>query len=265
MRGRGALFVWTSEADYCTAYNNGWFAPVGFGRFDSCSDRITVVPVNFLNIPAVGLETGSYILRKGEIGGTVDGDAVGIVQVDQLVEFEVPGKGGRLMGDALHQVAVAYNGVGVMVCNLVYAAVETCRQMGFGQGHSDSVCKTLPQRSGCGLHAWGEADFRVARGKAVPLAEIPELLITQRVPRKMQQAVEQHRTMPGRQDKAVAVGPVRIIRIVPEKFGPQYIGHVSHAHRHAGMPRIGGLNRIHTECAYCVYTALFKVRHRTIF
>ncbi len=55
--------------------------------------------------------------------------------------------------------------------------------------------------------------------------------------------------MPGGKYEPVAVGPVGRGGIVLEVFGPQHRGHVGHAHRHAGMPRIRRLHRIHRQRA----------------
>jgi hypothetical protein len=52
---------------------------------------------------------------------------------------------------------------------------------------------------------------------------------------EIEQGVEQHRTMPGRQHETVAVGPGRVARIVFQEAREQHGRHVGHAHRHAGM------------------------------
>ncbi len=53
--------------------------------------------------------------------------------------------------------------------------------------------------------------------------------------------------MAGRQHESVAVGPDRVRRVEPQDVLPEVIGHGGHGHRGAGVPRIGGLNRIHRE------------------
>ncbi len=55
--------------------------------------------------------------------------------------------------------------------------------------------------------------------------------------------------MPCREHETVPIGPFRCGRIELEIFRPQDARHISHAHGHAGMPRICGLHRVHRQCA----------------
>ena len=67
------------------------------------------------------------------------------------------------------------------------------------------------------------------------------------MPGEVQQAVEQHRAVAGREDEPIAVGPVRIARVVRQELVPQGVGHVGGAHGQAGMARIGVLHRVSGE------------------
>ena len=139
------------------------------------------------------------------------------------------------MGDALHQVAVAHNGVGMMVHDGKAGPVELGSQHLFGQGKAYTVGKTLPQRASGGLDARRVAIFRVSGRLAAPLAKLLELLHRQIVAGQVQQAIKQCGTMPRRQDKPIAVRPKRVGGIVLQELGPKYVGSVSHAHRQAGV------------------------------
>ena len=55
--------------------------------------------------------------------------------------------------------------------------------------------------------------------------------------------------MAGRQDEAVAVGPMGIGGVEFQELGEQHGGDVGRAHRQAGMAGIGLLHRIHAEGA----------------
>ena len=55
--------------------------------------------------------------------------------------------------------------------------------------------------------------------------------------------------MAGRQDEPVAVGPVRIRRVILQMACEQRGRGVGHAHRHAGMAAVGGFDRIHRQGA----------------
>ena len=64
---------------------------------------------------------------------------------------------------------------------------------------------------------------------------------------QVQQAVEQHRAVPGREHEAVAIGPVGIARVVLEEARPQHVGHRRGAERHAGMAAVGLLHHVHRQ------------------
>ena len=64
---------------------------------------------------------------------------------------------------------------------------------------------------------------------------------------QMQQAIQQRRSVPIGQHKAVAVGEFRVFGIVAQKFAPKHIGDVGHAHRRTGVPRIGSLHGVHRK------------------
>ena len=66
---------------------------------------------------------------------------------------------------------------------------------------------------------------------------------------EIQQRIEQHRAVAGRQHEAVAVGPVGSLGIEFQEVGEQHGGDVGHAHRQAGMAGIRLLDRIHGQRA----------------
>src|SRR5580700_11098857 len=92
--------------------------------------------------------------------------------------------------------------------------------------HADAVAAALAERSGRGLDAGGMAVFRMAWGDAVELPEILDVVEAHRrtigdaLPvdaahlGEVQQRIEQHAGVAGRQYEAVAVGPERIGRVV---------------------------------------------------
>ena len=92
-------------------------------------------------------------------------------------------------------------------------------------------------------------NFGMARRLAVQLAEVAQLAERQVVAGQVQQRVEQHRAVAVRQHEAVAVGPVRIGRVVAQVPAPQRDGDVGHAHRRAGMAGVGLLHGVHRQRA----------------
>jgi len=76
--------------------------------------------------------------------------------------------------------------------------------------------------------------------------------------RKMQQRVEQHRGVTGRQNEPVTVRPDRILGIEAQEFLPQRIGHRRHRHRRAGVARTGLLDSVDRQRPYGVDAELVE-------
>ena len=83
-----------------------------------------------------------------------------------------------------------------MIDDLVAFPVETPGQHLLAKRHAHGVRDTLTQRSGGRFHAGRFAVFGMARGSAVQLTEVLQLIKGQFVAGKVQQRVEQHGTMP---------------------------------------------------------------------
>ena len=95
------------------------------------------------------------------------------------------------------------------------------------------------------------------RRQRAELAEALELVERHLlVAEEMQQRIDQHRAVPGRQHEAVAVGPGRIGRIEFQELGEQHGRDVGRAHRQAGMAGFRLLDRVHGERADRVRHAL---------
>ena len=128
-------------------------------------------------------------------------------------------------------------------------AVEFLGEQLLGQRHADRVGDALAERAGRGLDARRDADLGVARRLAVQLAEVAQLAHRQVVAGQVQQRVQQHRAVAVAQHEAVAVGPLRVGRVVAQVAAPQRDGHVGHAHRRAGVAGVGLLHGVHRQRA----------------
>lgn len=152
-----------------------------------------------------------------------------------MPSFQVAGQRSRFAGHAFHQVAVAANAVSIVVDDFQIAFIVSRRKLRFRQSHADGHRQTLAQRSRRGVYARSMSEFRVARRFAAPLAELLDFFHRQIIPAQMQQAVQQHRAVSGGQDEAVAVDPIRNVRVMVHRFGKQLVTHRCGPHRHAGM------------------------------
>ena len=161
--------------------------------------------------PAVGLEALLDVVVVGQLGRPVDGDVVVVVEGDEAAETEVAGQRGRLVGDALHEAAVAGHDVGVVVAHV---GAEAVAHDTLGDGHADRVAETLAQRARGHLDARRVAALGVARRLAAPLAELAQVLEREVVPGQVQEGVLEDAGVAVGEDETVTVGPVRIVRVV---------------------------------------------------
>ena len=62
-----------------------------------------------LRVPAVRVEARDDVFREGDVGVTIDGDVVVVIEDNQLAEAPVTGEGRAFAGQALHVAAVAHD------------------------------------------------------------------------------------------------------------------------------------------------------------
>ncbi len=228
----------------------------------SAGHRGRVVGVGDVDhVPAHRRQPGADVVAEREAGGALDGDVVAVVDPGQVAELQVPGDGGRLVGHALHHAAVAAQGVDVVVVQREPGLVVALRHEALRHRHADAVGHALRQRPGGRLHTRGQAVFRVPGRHAGELAELLDVVERDGVRplvlvlevrgdlRQVQQRIEQHRRVADRQHEAVAVGPVRVRRIVAQQLLPQRVADRRHAHRRAGMAGLRLLHGIHRQGA----------------
>ncbi len=219
-------------------------------RLERYLDFVGVMAVDVANhLPAVGLEAARGVIGKPAMDFAVDGDAVVIVESDQLVQRQGARERAHFMADAFHQAAITHEYIGVVVDDLVPVAVELRRHDFLGQGEAHGIRQPLPQRPGGGLDACGVAELRVTGGLAVQLAEVLEVVDGQVIAGQMQQRVDQHRAVAVGQHEAVAVGPERVGRAVLQMITPEHLGDVRHAHGGTRVAAVGFLHSIHAEGA----------------
>ena len=103
----------------------------------------------------------------------------------------------------------------------------------------------------------------MSRGLRAELAEILDLVERHvLVAGEIQQRIQQHRAVAGRQDEAVAVRPFRIGGVEFQELREQHGGDVGRAHRQAGMAGIRLLDGIHRQRADRVgHTGMIDARH----
>ncbi|CCK15451.1 hypothetical protein BN136_1461 [Cronobacter universalis NCTC 9529] len=245
-----ARFVRRAEANHGTTNNQRRFIGNLFRFFNSAFDSLGIVAVNLMHyVPVVGFKTFGGVVGKPALGLAINGNAVVIVEANELAEAQRACERTDLMRDTFHQAAIAHKHIGIVIDDLMARAVKLRRERFLGNRQTHGVREPLAERPGGGFHARRIADFRVARRFGVQLAEVFQLFHRQVVACEVEQAVEQHRRVTVGKNKAVAVVPRRISRVVLEEAVPQHFGDIRHPHRGAGVAGFGFLYRIHTQRA----------------
>ncbi len=271
-----ALRVRRAVADDALDHDQGGAVVGRLEALKRPGQRLAVVGVvDLVGRPAIGAEALGHVLVEGELGVALDGHRIVVVDPAEVGELQVAGHGSRLAGHALHQVAVAAQGVDIEVEEVGVRPIVARRQRALRHGHADTVSRSLAERSGGDLHPGGVAIFRVARAAAAEFAESLDVLqadggllldrpVLAEAPHasKMEQGVEQHARMPGRKDEAIAIGPRGLVRVVDEKAIPECVAHRRHGHRGAGVARLGLLHRVDCQGPDGVDRQLIEIARR---
>ena len=154
-------------------------------------------PVDVLHhAPAVGLEALRRVFGEPAGNLAVDGDAVVVVEHDQLAELQVSRRTTPLRANAFHEAAVADEAVGVVIDDRrAVLVVLRCEQF-LGERHAHGVGEALAQR------ARSSVSMPISRSRSgCPAVRAPSWRnffsssICERIARQMQQRVQQHRAV----------------------------------------------------------------------
>jgi hypothetical protein len=246
----GAGLVGRAHADARLAADQGRPRGFGLGLVDGGVEGLGVMAVHVGDdLPAVGFEAARRVVGEPAFDVAVDGDAVVVPEGGQLAQAPGAGERAGLVRDAFHQAAVAEEGVGAVVDDLVAGPVELGGEQFFRHGHADGVGDALAERAGGGLDARRVAVLGVARRLRVQLAELLDVVDADVVAGQVQQGVDEHRAVAVGEHEAVAVGPLRVGRVVAQVVVPQHLGDLRHAHGGAGVAGFGLFDRVHGEGA----------------
>ena len=268
----GVLLVRRAIAD--VAVDNDERGPVGAIEkgFERVMQKLQIIGVTHAgDVPAVAGKAHSDIFSEGEVGFAFNGDAVVVVNPAQVAEPKMPGERCRFSGNAFHHVAVAADGIYVVIEQLVARFIEVRRLPALRNRHAHGVADALTQWPGGGFHSGGPAIFGMSWTFAFELAKAPDVIEFDREftqsfiirvhrlhSREVQQGIKEHGGMAVRKDKTVAIGPNRIFRIKAQQALPQSVSHGREGHGRSGVPGIGLLYCIHGECANCIDAELIQ-------
>ena len=146
-----------------------------------------------------------------------------------------------------------------MVDDLVVRPVVALGEEPLGDREADAVREPLAERPGRHLDPGGVVQLRVTGRQRLPLAEPLQLLERVVVAGEMQRAVLEDARVPGREDEAVAVRPLRIRRVVLQHLPVEQVRERCERHRGARVAGVRLLDRIHGERPDRVDRKLFDV------
>ena len=131
--------------------------------------------------------------------------------------------------------------------------------MTVGDRHTDGGGKSAAQGSGGDINTGGVTVFGMTGGLGAELTEVLQIVHGQAIAEQVQQAVHQHGAVAGREDEAVAVGPLRVCRVVLHILAPYGISGGRGAHGHSGVAGVGLLNGLGGENANGIDDHLFMI------
>src|SRR6516164_4222907 len=93
---------------------------------------------------------------------------------------------------------------------------------------------------------------------AANLPKFLEVVERQPITTEIKARVQEHRTVSGGKDKAIASVPAGILWIVPHEAREEQVSRWRHPHRHSGVARVGLLNGVDRKDANGIDAKLIK-------
>jgi hypothetical protein len=166
------------------------------------------------------------------------------------------------MRDPFHEVAVAADEVRVVVDDAVSVAIERSREVRLRHRESDGVPNTLSEWSRRRLDTRCMAVLGMPRCFAAPLTELLEVVERELVAAEIERAIDEHRCVASREHEAIAVGPMRISRVVSHVPREQHVRKRRECHRRPRVARVRFLDAVHGERADGIDAQLVERRGR---
>ncbi len=212
--------------------------------------RPTRGPVNLTHVPAIGLVALRDILAEGDLGVTLDGDLVVVVDHDEVAQFLGTRQRGGLGLDTLLHAAVAEDRVHEVVEGAVAGGVRVV-QTPLASGrhrHTDRVADAGAERAGGALDEPGVPELRMTRRERAEGAQGLDVGHLEPEATQVQLGVLQDGSVPRGQDEAVTTDPLLVGRVGVHDLLVEQVGHWRQRDRGARVPvadflhSIGGQN-----------------------
>ena len=157
---------------------------------------------NALHIPVIPHKARRHVFSERQRRVALNGNAVIVIDPDQIAEAQVPGQRRRLAGDAFHHAAIAAQRHNVMRDDLMPGPIVVRPQPAARKRHADTGRHPLPEWPGSRLNPRGQrvvrGVFGMSRAFAVHLTEVHDIVEWQIEAIHMQGTIEQDGGMPAR-------------------------------------------------------------------
>src|SRR5580700_10910657 len=168
--------MWTAIADMRARHDQRRPVIDRLGLGQGTINCGNIQPVDMLHMPSVSLESRTYIFAEGNVGGSREGNLVGVVEYDQSPEPKLTCYRRGFRRDAFHHVAVASDHICMVIHHLVARPIERGGQPALRDCQSHRVPYTLTQRTRGNLHPGHHAILGMPRSTASPLAELLDIV-----------------------------------------------------------------------------------------
>ena len=129
----------------------------GLGSSDGLLNNSYIVSVNLVHLKSDGIVTLNDAFELVYLAEFVEGNLVGIVEDDEVIELLVGGKGGRVVGDSLLEAFIASKCKDVLVKDSVVISAVTSIGHHLSNGKFDGIGDTGIKASRGALSSGGVA------------------------------------------------------------------------------------------------------------
>ena len=139
----GTLHLRNTHTNHCATLDHLRLTLCRLGPLVGPQDFFKIMPIDFLNIPAVGTISGGNILALANGKHGVEGHVVVVMEKNKVVETEMTCKRGSLSRNPLLEAAVSGKNNDVVVKNGMIRRVEVCGSHFLGHGETNGIGNPL--------------------------------------------------------------------------------------------------------------------------
>ena len=218
---------------------------IGLGLGDRRSNRRDVMTIDGHRIPILRFEICLGIFALRDIGHRIERHIIGVINEHEVVQAVVTCKRDRFLGHTFLQAAVTHQRDDMMIKNHMLRGVESRGSTLAGKRVANRIAHALTQRTRGRLDTRRLSKLRMTRRHGMQLTEIFQIVARNSVAGKVQPTVEEHRTVTGGKNEAVAVEPLRRIRAVAQGLTEKHRTDLRTTKRQAEVTGIAGVHGIH--------------------